>query len=756
MGSEERWIVPLERACELEEREVGGKARNLSRLIQSGFTVPRGFCITGSAYDCFLSVGNLRRVIRMELGRKSFETMRWEEIWDAALRIRSAFQQTAIPEVIATSIEEEIARYESGHSFVVRSSAPGEDSENRSFAGLHESIVGVVGIDAILASVRTVWSSLWSDAALLYRREIGLDPSKSRMAVVVQQLVEEDCSGVAFGRDPRNVNLTVSIVEAVPGLCRDLVDGAVDPDRWTLSRNSGEVLDFRAGQREDGRIREPLLRDSDLQVLQEVLNKIEGEFGWPPDLEWTGKGDRLTLLQARPISTIPAEAEDDLQWYLTLRPGGERLGKLCQRVAQELIPQLEAEGERFANEPLNSHDNGQLAAAIEERLCSMEGWEKIYRDSFIPFAHGVRRLGVYYNDAVRPSDPYEFVGLLEQQPMIAANRNRKMRELADAIKDNRDLQEALEQWIASAHEEAGHTTESLFTRLKMCRGGEAFTEEIRAFLDEFLDIAYGDDRLCERPDLIVATLLEMSKVPTHPASIPPTTETPSKDCPQLEKRLLQAVGRHRETEAIEVLEIARLSWRLRDDDNLLMGRLKSQVLRALECGLERLKKAGRADRDAKANPKYQRMILEALRDPQGSKVVFPPTDEGPEREADLSSSGVQPRQLVGQPASPGLATGKVRKIETPEDLRAFRAGEVLVCDAIQPNMTHIVPLAAAVIERRGGMLIHGAIIARELKIPCVNGISDLTQCLVNGDEVTVDGHLGIVIVGHPEFTLERS
>jgi pyruvate,water dikinase len=84
----------------------------------------------------------------------------------------------------------------------------------------------------------------------------------------------------------------------------------------------------------------------------------------------------------------------------------------------------------------------------------------------------------------------------------------------------------------------------------------------------------------------------------------------------------------------------------------------------------------------------------------------------------------------------------------------FKAGEVLVCDAIQPMMTHLVPLAGAVVERRGGMLIHGAIIARELGIPCVNGVAGIVEMLRDGDIVTVDGHLGIVTVGAPEFDLE--
>jgi len=93
-------------------------------------------------------------------------------------------------------------------------------------------------------------------------------------------------------------------------------------------------------------------------------------------------------------------------------------------------------------------------------------------------------------------------------------------------------------------------------------------------------------------------------------------------------------------------------------------------------------------------------------------------------------------------------------VRSTDDLGLFRAGEVLVCDAIQPTMTHLVPLAAAVVERRGGMLIHGAIIARELGVPCVNGVARAAELLEDGTVVTVDGYLGIVTVGPPEFDLE--
>jgi phosphoenolpyruvate synthase/pyruvate phosphate dikinase len=110
---------------------------------------------------------------------------------------------------------------------------------------------------------------------------------------------------------------------------------------------------------------------------------------------------------------------------------------------------------------------------------------------------------------------------------------------------------------------------------------------------------------------------------------------------------------------------------------------------------------------------------------------------------------IKARQLVGQPAGPGIAFGTARVVQDPSDLFQFKTGEVLVCDAVDPNMTFVVPLAAGVVERRGGMLIHGAIIAREYGIPCVTGVADAATLIRTGDRVTVDGHLGIVIIGEP-------
>jgi pyruvate,water dikinase len=102
--------------------------------------------------------------------------------------------------------------------------------------------------------------------------------------------------------------------------------------------------------------------------------------------------------------------------------------------------------------------------------------------------------------------------------------------------------------------------------------------------------------------------------------------------------------------------------------------------------------------------------------------------------------------MIGQPASSGIADGKARTVKKPSDLFCFEAGEVLVCDAVDPGMAFVLPIAAGVVERRGGMLVHGAIIAREYGLPCVTGVSDAVTQIPTGAHVKVDGYLGIVTI----------
>ncbi len=748
MGSQEPYIVPLIGAAGAGDGLVGGKAARLGSLIQAGFRVPRGFCITSRAYEQFIAEAELSGYVAMELGRKSLDAMRWEELWDAALRIRSAFLRAEIPDAVAGQIRRALADHIGDGAVAVRSSAPGEDSQQLSFAGLHESIVGVKGDRAVLDAVRTVWASLWSDAALLYRRELSLDPHRSRMAVLIQAVELAECSGVAFNRDPRSPDADRAVIEAVPGPCALLVDGSVDPDRWTLERTSGALIEFRPGHRESGG-GGPLLDARDLAHLLGVLSRIEHLFAWPPDVEWIGRSSDTVVLQARPITTSRPAADDERGWYLTLRPNLRRLSALADRVAGELIPALESEGAHLASQDLAACADAELAAALLERADALRRWKDIYWDEFIPLAHGVRQLGQYFADAVRPDDPYEFVGLLKSVDMLASRRNQAMEDLAARLRGNSRLIQAVSDARIVLTDADATMWQGLLTPLHELPGGPEFLDAFDELAAGFMDVMYGTERLLDRPDLLLHTLLELADV--APRDARPAEPRQGVGRADLEARLFDAVGFARRDEATEVLRVGRVSWRLRDDDNLLLSRVESQLNRAVAMALDRLRAAGRIWQQPRRTDALVPALAAALTDPNA--VLDLPAATPGDAKVEIRSQET-PRQLIGQPASPGLASGRVCRITNGEDIGRFRAGNVLVCDAIQPMMTHLVPLAAAVVERRGGMLIHGAIIAREMGIPCVNGIARAVEQLRDGDLVTVDGHLGIVTVGPPEFDLE--
>jgi pyruvate,water dikinase len=116
---------------------VGGKCSALALLKQHGFRVPSGLCICFEAYRDFIGATGLKDRIHFELNRKRFEDMRWEEIWDASLRIRNMFAGTPIPHAIEAIIRQSVEQHFGERPLAVRSSALGEDSARMSFAGLH-------------------------------------------------------------------------------------------------------------------------------------------------------------------------------------------------------------------------------------------------------------------------------------------------------------------------------------------------------------------------------------------------------------------------------------------------------------------------------------------------------------------------------------------------------------------------------------------------------------------------------------------
>ncbi len=723
------WILSTEEIHSGDRQRVGGKGYALSLLVKGGFEIPRTVCITSDTYQEYVVRTGLRERILLELHRKAFKEMRWEEIWDCATRIRNMFLTKPLPDDLSQDIRNGISDRFRGKTVAVRSSAPEEDDAQSSFAGLHESFINIAGTESILKHIRLVWASLWSDAALLYRQEIGLDVEKSSMAVVIQETVVGDRSGVVFTRSPNDENQ--GIIESVYGLNQGLVDGTVEPDRWIMDRSRNTIVSHTPPERKywiipsqkGVRLAElpreksayPPLNPQDVNVVFKTARKAEEYFKMPQDVEWTYDQDSLILLQSRPITTLSSDKpEDERRWYLSLHRSFDNLKDLRRKIEEELVPAMISVAESLSATDLIKLSDQALAAEIRKRWQINHKWVNIYWADFIPYAHGVRLFGQVYNDAMRPEDPYEFIDLLTNTDMASIARNNMLMDLAAVIRSDQDLAQKLRQGDDS----------DLDTK---------FLSMIAEFIEKFGDLSCavtGGKNCVLGTGPLYRLLLEMADLPAQTGGRRKSDRTK-----QLHRNYVNSFDDDQKEWAKELLELARSSYQLRDDDNIYLGRIEAHLLAAVQEAKRRLE-----GQTSDQTPEVLRQALEEVDFATESRNLVSAA-------AEATGYTLQARQLIGQPAGPGIAKGSARVIRRHSDLADFKQGEVLVCDAVDPNITFVVPLAAAVVERRGGMLIHGAIIAREYGLPCITGIPDATTLIQTGDEMTVDGYLGIVTLG---------
>lgn len=706
---------------------IGSKAFSLHVIVDKGLMVPPFLCITTKAYEEYLASNSLKGRIILELSRKDIGDMRWEEMWDTSLRIRNMFLNTPIPKDLDQRIREEIGERFTDVPVVIRSSAPGEDSANTSFAGLHESYVNVKGLESILEHIRLVWASLWSDAAFLYRKELGLDIKHSTMAVMVQELITGEVSGIIFSSSPENSKQM--IIEAVHGLNKGLVDGDVEPDRWIIDRETAAIIQHvNPSSREKMTVlrntgtaleqtsasisKAPPLDENDVRELHEIALVMESNFGNPQDIEWTQRDGKIYILQSRPITTT---GEGEKLWYLSLRRTMDNLQELRKRVEDELIPEMIRDAKALKSIEVGILSDKELAREITRRKELYDVWDKKYTDEFIPFAHGMRLFGQVYNDMIKPSNPYEFMELLSGSGLLSIKRNEKLNRMAHMLRKDASLLDTTNDMIVEG----------------------AFKEEIEDFFENF-----GHSGIFKSQEELLRLIVELASKPEKEMPV-------KRNASSLEKRFISAFSETDREFAEELLDVGRTSYRLRDDDNIHLGRIEEQYISILNEAKTRIKTRFQdfdIDDDIEEDE-----LLKALNDekyaPVKKEII---KEEIIKKETSMKKE--HQRQIQGQPAGEGLVTSIARVIKKNEELFDIKFGEILVCDAIDPNMTFIVPLVSGIVERRGGMLIHGAIIAREYGIPCVTGIPDATEIIKNGDEVTVDGYLGIVTIKRQAVT----
>lgn len=253
---------------------LGRKAARLAELRAAGFPVPPGLVLTVAAYERALAAGPELPVppeVRAALGRIA------AEFGDVPL--------------------------------AVRSSGVAEDAGDRSYAGRYETVLGVVGTDALVDAVTACWASARHPDLLDYQRVHGDDGG---LAVLVQPMVPADAAGVAFTANPVTGARDEIVVNAVRGLGAGLVAGLVAAEEWVV--RSGTTPERTAGPDE-------VLRADQVERLAGLARRVAASSDCPQDIEWAWVGDEPVLLQARPITALPQEGPEPVPVPFEVPPG---------------------------------------------------------------------------------------------------------------------------------------------------------------------------------------------------------------------------------------------------------------------------------------------------------------------------------------------------------------------------------------------------------------------------------------------------
>jgi phosphohistidine swiveling domain-containing protein len=293
-------LPALREADPANRARYGGKGASLAALARASFEVPDGFIIPV----------------------------------DVAARLRGAPAEWP-PELRRELLARLAALVPAYEPVAVRSSAADEDGAAASFAGQHETVLGVTGGDAFLEAVARCLASADAESARAYRQSVGAD-AEAAMALVVQRMVPAVAAGVAFSIDPVTGSRDHVVVEAVAGLGDALVSGQAEGQRFLVHRQSLTIQERPHSA--------PVLSDDLVIAVVRAALRAEDLFGSPQDIEFAvDERGKLWLLQSRPVTSIAASAPrpDGLGgWYSEFDTRTSDADLWTSANVQEILPGL--------------------------------------------------------------------------------------------------------------------------------------------------------------------------------------------------------------------------------------------------------------------------------------------------------------------------------------------------------------------------------------------------------------------------------
>ena len=727
----------LDLAEATDEAIAGRKAAGLARLLGKGLPVPDGFVVTGAA----------------DLSSRD----------------------------VIDSIEAGLAGLEG--AVAVRSSSTVEDLGDASFAGMYETMLGVDGIDPVVAAIGRVRASGRSDRVAAYRHDLAATQPPPAMAVLVQRMVPADAAGVAFGADPITGDRTVTIVSAVAGLGDRLVSGEAVSEEWVvgpsearLRRDAVGAIDADAARR-----------------VSDLVRQIEAIDGVPVDIEWAIADRTIFLLQARPMTALP----DIVSWDPGLPGGWLRDIRLGEWLGAPVTPLFESWGLTRIERAMDRTLGGLLGIdPPQPGHVTVNGWY-YYGFNVIPTSpvamlgqlvrHIIPSFIIRPRKAAMAIPPLARLGIRQAErewrteilPAYRAlvDRSRAEVETADvkdlaALLDR--LADAAGRYFASVTQVAGYASKAEVPLARFYRanvqpriGG--------SHLDVLVGLGQGPQEITPHAlrslDWSEPTLGEWGSAfdesaaqrrHAQAADRRRAAEAAARDALAGDVQLrtsfdqLLATAQHYALVREEQIRDFSLVWpvmrraiaRLADDlveRGVLSDPDQVHFLERDEMDAARAPDArplGATSDERRTAWRRQSRLVAPLTlgrlHPMISRVIDQAT------EAIRGSLGDIGDAIVGIPASPGRATGPARIIHRVAEFDRVQPGDILVCPVTAPAWTPLFGTVAAVVTDTGGVAAHASIVAREYGLPAVVGTGDATSRLRDGDLVEVDGSTGVV------------
>lgn len=369
-----RYVFPFSQLRMTDVDRVGGKNASLgellSQLTSAGIRVPDGFATTAEAFRLFLKEGGLEDRIHARLAKLDVDDVK--ALAAAGAEIRGWIESAPFPAELEKEIREFYEWLREGRdiSVAVRSSATAEDLPDASFAGQQETVLNVVGIDAVLHHMKDVFASLYNDRAISYRVHKGFTHAEVALSAGVQRMCRSDkgAAGVMFTLDTESGFDQVVFITASYGLGETVVQGAVNPDEFyvfkpTLDAGKFPIIRKTLGSKlirmefetdaSVGRTvrtvdvdpedrRRFAITDEDVIELAKFARIIEKHYGRPMDIEWgkDGTDGKIYILQARPETVKSQQKSVEVQTKYSLGSKGRLLVQgraIGQKIGQGVV-----------------------------------------------------------------------------------------------------------------------------------------------------------------------------------------------------------------------------------------------------------------------------------------------------------------------------------------------------------------------------------------------------------------------------------